>query len=150
VGVELVAGRRLPGQADRRLSFQVVVERLPGPVEIDGPDIRIARVPVEPHARHGPPAARLPVRGIEPEPVGQNPAALHDADVVDAEELEGRPQARVLERLRVVAPLERAVRAAEVELAAEGVRTLAGDDVHDDPARLRVSEPAGSGQHDLL
>ena len=111
---------------DRRLSLQAVVERLLGSVEIDDPGVRVAGVLVLEHAGTVCSAADLAVDRVEPQLVADDPAAAHRIDVVDVDELGRRPQARVLQRLRVVAALQRAVRAAEVELAAERVAPSRG------------------------
>src|SRR4029450_11425696 len=115
VKTELVARGRLPCQPDRPLTLQAVVERLLRSVEVHDPGIRVAGVLVHEHARHRALPPDLAVRPVEPELVPLDPAAVHAADVVHFDELERRPQARIFERLRVVAALQRATRTAVVD-----------------------------------
>ena len=150
VEIELVARRRLPRQPDCRLAFQAVGERLLGFIEVHHPAIRVAGVLVIEHARHGPLPADLAEDVIEPQLVTDNPAAVHPAHVVHVEELERCPEARIFERLGVVAALHRAVRTTVVKLAVEAVRPLSRDGVEDDAARLGFGEPARNGHHHFL
>ena len=62
----------------------------------------------------------------------------------------GDRQALVLQRLRVVAALHRAVRAADDELAAERVAAVARDDVEDRRPRLRFAQAARGAEHHFL
>src|SRR5712691_10307937 len=103
----------------------VVVERLPGFVEVHGPGIRVAGVLVPEHPRHGPLPPDLAEDRVEPQLVTEDPAAVHPTRVVHVDELERRPKARILERLRVIAGLQPALLAAEIELTAEVVRPFA-------------------------
>src|SRR6185436_16964814 len=111
-----------------------------GSIEVNGPGVRIAGVLVLEHARHRPLAPDLTVDAVEPQLVPHNPAAVHAADVIDVDELERGAQARTLERLRVVAALQRVVRTAEVELASEGVRPFTRDGIEYETAGLGLGQ----------
>ena len=92
----------------------------------------------------------LPIGEVEPQLVADDAAAAHRVDVVHASQLLRRLQALVLQRLRVVAALHRAVRARDAELAAEVVAAVARDDVEDDARGLRFAEAARGAEHDFL
>ena len=148
--VELVARRCLPRQPDRRLALHSVGKCRLRSVEVDGPLGWVARVLVPEQARNRALSPGLAEGRVEPQLVPHNPAAEHRIDVVHRDELGRRPQALGFEPLGVVAGLQGAVRAAEIELAAEDVRPLARDDVDDHAACLGVSEPARNGQYHFL
>ena len=79
---------------------------------------------------------------MRPPPIGLMSYTLLSSD--------GVVRPAILQLLRVVAALHRAVRAAEAELAAEVVAAVARDDVEDDAGRLRFAEAAGGAEHHFL
>ena len=148
--VDFVARCRLPGHPRGENPIERFGERLPASVEIDRPGIRVAGVLVHPHAGHGVVGRDLAVRRVEPQLVADDPAAAHRVDLVEAVQLGGRLESLVLQRLRVIAALHRAVRAVGHERSGEGVPALARDRVQRHAGCFRLAHPAGGAEHDFL
>ena len=144
---QLVASRRLPRQTPDDVLVERVRERRLRQVEIHHPQVRIVGVLVDPHARDRAVRPDLAVGHVEPELVPFDGAATHGIPVVQALQLRRRPQALVLERLRVVVALHPACRAVDEGGSSERVAAVLRGDVEDHPGALRFTEPAGHVDH---